>query len=342
MIGRVASAAALLVGLSAASAQDLKPMRMAVTASLGAGATFIALDKGYFREAGIDAQIEIIDTAGDILTMLATNQIQMAGGGLSLSYFNALKKGFPITIVLDRVSTPIHHRFLLRPEFKGVIKQIGDLRGRVVAINSPSSIQVYEMGKVLAYGGLTLDDVQIKYLPFGEQAVALRNGVIDATILLPPLADILVEKGIAAHWLDIDELIKPFHLAVNFINTDWAKQNPKLAQGAVKALVRGARAYCQAYHGGSNREEVVNILLKHSMFTDRALLDKYPWSARAPDGSIDTASVIDIQDWFRKRGTISTQFAAEDLVDLSFARKAAEELGPFVIENQRSQLPGCR
>jgi NitT/TauT family transport system substrate-binding protein len=342
MIGWLASVVALVLGLSAASAQDLTPMRMSATASLGAGATFIALEKGYFREAGIDAQIQITDTSGDFLTMLATNQLQMAGGGLSLSYFNALKKGFPIKIVLDRVSTPIHHRFLIRPEFKGVIKQIGDLRGRAVAVNAPSSIQVYEMGKVLALAGLTLDDVQIKYLPFGEQAVALRNGVIDATILLPPLADILVEKGIAAHWLDIDELIKPFHLAVNFINTEWAKQNPKLAQGAVKALVRGARDYCQAYHGGSNREEVVNILLKHSMFTERALLDKYPWSARTSDGSIDAASVIDIQDWFRKRGMISTQFAAEDLVDVSFARKAAEELGPFVLENQQSRLPGCR
>jgi NitT/TauT family transport system substrate-binding protein len=342
MIGWLASVAALVLGLSAASAQDLKPVRMAATPSLGAGATFIALEKGYFREAGIDAQIEITDTSGDILTMLATNQLQMAEGGLSLSYFNALKKGFPIKIVLDRVSTPIHHRFLIRPEFKGVIKQIGDLRGRIVVVNAPSSIQVYEMGKVLAHAGLTLDDVQMKYLPFGEQAVALRNGVMDATILLPPLADILVEKGIAAHWLDIDELIKPFHLAVNFINTEWAKQNPKLAQAAVKAIVRGAREYCQAYHGGSNREEVVNILLKHSMFTERALLDKYPWSARTADGSIDTASIIDIQDWFRKRGMISTEFTTEDLVDLSFAGKAVEGLGPFALENQQSRLPGCR
>jgi NitT/TauT family transport system substrate-binding protein len=344
MIGWLASVVALVLGLSAASAQDLRPVRIGTTATLGAGATFIALEKGYFREAGIDAQIELTDTSGDILTMLATNQLQMAEGGLALSYFNALKKGFPITIVLDRVSTPIHHRFLIRPELKGVVKQIGDLRGRVVAINAPSSINVYETGKVLAHAGLTLDDVQIKYLAFGEQAVALRNGVIDATILIPPLADILAEKGIAARWLDIDEQIdpRPFHIAVNFINTDWAKQNPKLAQGAVKAIVRGVREYCQAYHGGSNREEVVKILLKHSMVSERALLEKYPWSARTPDGSINSASVIDIQDWFRKRGVITTQYAAENLVDLSFARKAVEELGPFALENQQSQLPGCR
>src|SRR5262245_19350827 len=200
MIGWLAGVVALAVSLSAASAQELTTVRMATTATLGAGATFIALEKGYFREAGIDAKVEIIDTSGDVLTMLATNQLQMAEGGVALSYFNALKKGFPITIVLDRVSTPIHHRFLNRPQLKGKIEQIGDLRGHVVAINAPSSINVYETGKVLARGGLTLDDVEIKYIAFSEQALALRNGVIDATILVPPVADILVEKGIAAHW----------------------------------------------------------------------------------------------------------------------------------------------
>ena len=52
----------------------------------------------------------------------------MIAGGISAGYFNALEKSLPIMIVADRVTTPIGHNLMLRPDLKDTVK---DLRARL-------------------------------------------------------------------------------------------------------------------------------------------------------------------------------------------------------------------
>ena len=54
--------------------------------------------------------IEDIDTSANMMALLAQNQLQIVEGGISAGYFNALEKGLPVTIVADRVSTPLGHK----------------------------------------------------------------------------------------------------------------------------------------------------------------------------------------------------------------------------------------
>ena len=52
------------------------------------------------------------------LVPLAQNQVQVMEAGMTAGYFNALEKGFPVTIASDRAATPIHHKLLIRPDLK--------------------------------------------------------------------------------------------------------------------------------------------------------------------------------------------------------------------------------
>jgi NitT/TauT family transport system substrate-binding protein len=74
-------------------------------------------------------------------------------GGLSAGYFNALEKNLPITIAMSRVSTPVLHNVMLRADLKDQIKEIRQLKGRVIATNGPGSVSTYEIGKVLETQG---------------------------------------------------------------------------------------------------------------------------------------------------------------------------------------------
>ena len=67
-----------------------------------------------------------------------------------------------------------------------------------------------------------------------------------------------------------------------------------------------------------------------------------PWPARSPDGRINVASMLDIQAWYVKNKLANKAFPAERLVDTSYIDGAVAKLGPFVIENKDSRLPGCR
>jgi hypothetical protein len=126
------------------------------------------------------------------------------------------------------------------------------------------------------------------------------------------------------------------------VNSDWAAQNPDPARRLFLALGRGSRDYCQAYHHGPNRGEVLDMLMKHRIATDRALLDRMDWQARNPDGAFNLASLVDIQNFFRREGVIDKTAPPERLIDPRFAAAAAKAFGPFEVANRESKLAGCR
>ena len=73
-------------------------------------------------------------------------------------------------MVMDRVSSPIGHNLMLRPDLKGQITQLRQLKGKVIATNGPGSVSTYEVGKMLETDGLTINDVDIKVFPFTADA----------------------------------------------------------------------------------------------------------------------------------------------------------------------------
>lgn len=334
-----------LVTTSRAFAADLVPITMGVVPSVPAAITYLAVEKGYLRDAGIDAHIETIDTVSKVIPFLANNHMQVAeGGGLSVGYFNALVQGLPITLALDAGSSPLYHDMMVRPDLVDQFKTVADLKGRTVAIVSPGSVGVYELGKVLETAGLTLKDVDLKYVPFTQMGAAFANKAIEVGIEVPPFGSLVAEKGLAKSWLDPDKIIKPTPMSIISyqVNTDWAKANHEVAVKLFIALARAGREYCQAYHHGPNRGEVVDVLVKYKATSDPALTDRIPWQARDPDGQFNPASVADVQDWFFKEHIIDKKAPADRLVDNSYADAARKALGPFHLINQGSPLEGCR
>lgn len=328
-----------------AVAAELVPITIGVVPSVPAAITYLAIDKGYLRDAGIDAQIETIDTVSKVIPFLANNHMQVVeGGGLSAGYFNALAQGLPITLALDAGSSPLYHDMLVRPDLVDQFKTVADLKGRSVAIVGPGSVAVYELGKVLDTAAMTLKDVDVKYVPFTQMGAAFANKAIDVGLEVPPFGSLVVEKGLATRWMDPDKIIRPTPMSIIAyeVNTDWAEKNRDLARRLFVALARAGRDYCQAYHHGPNRAEVIDVLIKYKAMTDRDLTERMPWQARDPDGRFNPASVIDVQNWFLKEHIIDRKAPDDRLVDDSYADEAAKELGPFKLINQGSPLAGCR
>jgi NitT/TauT family transport system substrate-binding protein len=343
MLKRTLLAFIVVGGAAAAQAQDVT-VKVGMVKSISSVATLTAIEKGYFKELGIKVETEDLDTSANVIALLAQNQLQVVEGGISAGYFNALDKNLPITMVMDRVSSPLGHHLMIRPDLKGQITRLKDLKGKTIASNGQGSVSTYEVGKMLETDGLTIADVDIKVLPFNQMAIAFTNKAIDAAIVIPPFTSQFIDKGFAVSFKEPDDLVKPWPLtiAVAMINTDWAKPRRDLLRNYFTAYLRGVRDYCQAYHGGANRTELIQRLIRTGTETREELLYKYPWPARDPNGRINVASLLDMQAWYRQNKFGGAQLPAERLADTSYADYAAAKLGPFVVENPDSKLAGCR
>src|SRR5262249_56206920 len=126
--------------------------------SIASGALLIAIERGYFSEVGIKVVIDPLDSAANAIALLAQNQYQVIEGGIAAGYFNALERNLPITVAMSRVSTPLGHNLMLRADLKDRVKELRQLKGRVIATNGPGSVSTYEIGKILETAGLPLPD----------------------------------------------------------------------------------------------------------------------------------------------------------------------------------------
>jgi NitT/TauT family transport system substrate-binding protein len=326
-----------------ASAQEAT-IRIGLVKSISNVANLWAVEKGYLREVGIKLQIEELDTSADSLALLAQNRLQIIEGGISAGYFNGVEKNLPIGMVMDRVSSPLGHNLMLRPDLKGQITQLRQLKGRSIATNGAGAVSTYEVGKLLETDGLTIADVDIKVLPFTQMAIAMSNKAIDAAIVIPPFTSQFLDGGYAVAFKDPDDFVKPhpMTIAVSMVNTDWAKANDRTVRNYYSAYLRAVRDYCNAYHGGKDRSAMIDLLIKTGTETRPQLLHQYPWPARSPNGDINMASMLDMQSWYVKSKMSNAQLPAERLVNASYVREAAAKLPRFEPENKESRLPGCR
>ena len=332
-----------LGGTFAAHAQEVT-VKVGTVRSISTTTILWAAEKGYFKQYGIKVVPETLETAANSIALLAQNQLQLVEGGISAGYFNALEKNLPVTMVLDRVSSPIWHNLMLRPDHKGQITQLRQLKGKTIATNGQGAVSTYEVGKMLETEGLTINDVDIKVIPFTQYALAFNNKAIDAAIAIPPFTAQLLDGGHAVNFADPDTLVKPhpMTIAVSMVNTDWAKANHELVRNYYVAYLRAIRDYCQAFHGGSNRQAFIDLSIRTGTETRPELLHKYPWPARSPNGQINVASMLDMQAWYVKNKMSNVEFPADRLVDKSYVDYALAKLEPFVLENKDSKLSGCR
>ena len=214
--------------------------------AVSAVSTFIAKEKGYFREAGVDVKIEQIDSLTRVIPLVATNRIQMAQGAINASLFNAVGQGLPIVMALSSGATPVYHNLVVRKALKDVIRTPADLRGRNIAVSGVGSGSVYEVASVLEGVGMRIGDVNLKPLNFQQMTTSLANGSVDVALMYSPFSDYTYEQGIAVPWIDPEDgymRVLPATSLAWVASSDWVARNRDVAMKVTRAIVRAAGAH---------------------------------------------------------------------------------------------------
>src|SRR5581483_1458366 len=163
---------------------------------------YIAQERGYFAEQGLDADLTPFQSLPDAALLLNSGQMDIYGGGTGANLYNAVARGIGLKAVADKAHSEAgvkYKGFMARKDLwdSGEIRTIADLRGRPVSsLPSGGGIE-YQMDKVLQTAGLTTDDLHFKGLGVPEQLSALANKGVDAAFLFQPALCTAEKRGLA-------------------------------------------------------------------------------------------------------------------------------------------------
>lgn len=209
----------------------------------------LAMDKGYFRDEGIN--VEVMRMGGGVATpALLSGQLQFSSSaGSSLS---AAVRGGPIKIVYTNLSRPSYSLVAMTPG----ITTAKDLIGKKVVINSFGDTGHLSTLLYLRKHGVNPNSVV--FITVGRNEVrlpALMSGTVDATPLAPRE---LVKLGLQKQKV-LADLSKEIQLVWNgvAVSSKQHAENPALTERFLRAIVRGRE------YGRRNRDDAIATIGKH-------------------------------------------------------------------------------
>jgi NitT/TauT family transport system substrate-binding protein len=327
-------AAAPAASAAPTEAPSLVTLKMAAQPSISSAPRYIALDRGYFREVGIDLEEVPSTTSAQMLPSLAAGQIDMGVGGVTSGLFNAVAQGIPVRMTLAMWSATPSDRaggLIVRKDLadSGQVRDWADLGGLRIAITSKGHETQLALDKALRRGGLSLDDADTTELSYPDMNVALGNQNIDGAITIEPYATLGVLKGFATRFKVWYELIPNDTPASIMFSEDLAEARADVARRFAIAYVRGLRDYDQARTKGKDREAIIGIVEQYVPFLERPMYDQIPWPAVDPGGRVNGEVIAAAQDWFIQHGYVQTRVEMSKVVDNQFADYATAQLGPY-------------
>jgi NitT/TauT family transport system substrate-binding protein len=292
---------------------------------------FIALERGYFAAEGLD--VELIPLRTDQVAALLTGDLDFGISGVDGSVFNAALRGVGVKVVCYNITfTPgdISAGFVVRKEHidSGRYRELKDFQGYTIALRSSASSLMHR-DHLMARAGLTPEDVQTVTLDFPAMVPALANRAVDAAYLAEPFISIAEAQGVAQQVMPMGDLEPNSIGSVMMISPRFAEQQPEAARRFVTAHMRGQRDYYRAVQldeGG--RDEIVQILIKHTPIKDPNLYTKLLTSAVDPNSEMDPRPLEALQDYYLKLGVVPQKVDVRtQILDRSYAEYALQRLG---------------
>jgi ABC-type nitrate/sulfonate/bicarbonate transport system substrate-binding protein len=152
-----------------------------------------AVDQGFFKNVGFDAQVATIQSSPQSMQMLITGAYQISSTQPE-SAIAAIERG---ARSLAAISAPMNRADWVLAGAAG-IKNIADLKGKLIGVSSLRISEVWLTTQLLERAGLKKDDVS--FIAVGTSPLkitALEKGSIAAAVLFRPSADLALKEGFA-------------------------------------------------------------------------------------------------------------------------------------------------
>ncbi len=288
-------------------------------------ASFVAFERGYFADAGLDVEFKFFQAAQPMAVAIASGDIDYAVTAISGGLISLAEKG-AIKVIGGALS-----------EEKGIDGQkiLASNDAHAAGLTSPSALDgktwgVTQAGSSFHYMGSKIaaaEGVTMKFKPLqkvGAIIGALKTSQIDAWSIVPHIAKALGGGGAVQIIGDVADYIPNYQVTTVFTSSDNASSERAATEAFVSAFSAGAADFNAALvdRTAGDGEDMVKLIHKY-VYADKPY-EKASKSIRAgsmrisANAALNVSSIEDQLNWFKSEGLVSADITMETILDPSY------------------------
>jgi NitT/TauT family transport system substrate-binding protein len=301
-----------VLSLAATAPKAAQAADKVVAGSLGGQAPlwaiYVAVHKGFFAAENIDLTLEFARSGAAVTQQVTAGSLDVALSVGITDPIRAIAKGAPIGLVRI-VGKSAPYVLIGKPG----LKSLKDLKGKTISVGGAHDIATVYVERMMAANGLKPGDYQtVSAGVAAARFAALKAGVADAAVVLPPLNFVANSAGFGTLGYAAD-YVKDLPFTGMAVNRAWASAHAPVAKRILVAVDKSVAWLADPSH----RTEAVDLLVKVARSSKENAEASYDFLKRIdffePSSKISRAKLRNLTDMEKRSGTIEASFSIDRL-----------------------------
>ncbi|TPQ33321.1 ABC transporter substrate-binding protein [Bradyrhizobium guangdongense] len=322
----LASALIAVLCLAAGSAQAADKVRIGLLKLSSAAPLYLAKDRGYFEQEGIDADFKFFDAAVPIAVAAVSGDIDVGFTGFTAAFYNlAGKGGLKVIAGTAREAPGFQNTAYVASKraYDSGLKTLKDLPGHSVGLTQVGSTFHYSLG--LIADKLKFDIGSVKIVPLQSLpnvAAAIKGGTLDAALTATTTISPVIASG-DAFVLGFVGDETPWMLGCVVASSAAIEKNRKLIEKVLKVYQRGAEEYSRVllkrdadgkFVRSDEGDAILGIVSKYT----EQKIETLRLGLAVVDPALDSADIARQIAWFKSQKMVDAEVDADKIIDKSF------------------------
>ncbi len=291
---------------------------------ISAGPMYVAVERGYFAEQGIDIEMTPFDSGALLIPAVSAGQLEAGHGVPGPALFNALARGVQLKAV--SVISWNGTELMARRELADQIQTVQDLKGKRLSFMVEGSPIDFTMRRVLYQNGMSLQDIEVQRLSMADSVQALANGAVDAVAVVEPFPVLIESRGIGVRVLGVQEMVWKDAASIIVVGPSMLSRGDAANTAFLVGFVKGLRDFEAGIQDDRLVETALLDIVSRWTNIPVEVLSRAKISGAPPNGRIDLDDLNRQQEFWVREGDVRTKADLSTFVEYRYLDAAVAQL----------------
>ena len=313
-------------GLSAPALAMKKKIKVGALRFTSHSGSFVAFERGYFADAGLDVEFKFFQAAQPMAVAIASGDIDyavtaMSGGLISLADKGAIRV---IGGALSEEAGIDGQKYLVSDAaFQAGVKTPKDLAGKRFAVTQAGSSFHYMGSKMAKAEGIEMSFTPLQKV--GAIIGAMKSGQVDGWSIVPHIAKPLAGSGKVHIIGNVADYIPNYQVTTVFTSAKNAASERGQTESFLAGFSRGVDDYTSAMIDKTADQVAMVDLIHKYVYTsrprDKAARSIINGSMRLnKEAALNLGSLKDQLSWFQSEKLVKSDIKIDQIVDQSYVK----------------------